>query len=183
MKHCGTLKIETERLVLRRFEHGDGASAFRNWTGDPEVTRFLRWKNHSSPSETEELVDFWLKKYKDPKWYHWAIVLKETAEPVGSVSAARVDGDTDTVEVGYCLGRSFQGMGLATEALSAVIDFFFRKVGANRIEAKRAPSNRASGRVMEKCGLTYEGTLRQAERIHQGITDVCVYSILAEEYL
>ena len=183
MKHCGTLKIETERLVLRRFEYSDGASAFRNWTGDPEVTRFLRWKNHSSASETEELIAFWLKKYNDPQWYHWAIVLKETAEPVGSVSAARVDGDTDTVEVGYCLGRSFQGMGLATEALSAVIDFFFRKIGVNRIEAKHAPSNRASGRVMEKCGLTYEGTLRQAERIYQGITDVCVYSILAEEYL
>ena len=89
MKHCGTLKIETERLVLRRFESGDGAAAFRNWTGDAEVTKFLRWKNHSSPSETEELIDFWLVKYKDPQWYHWAIVLKESAEPVYMRKAKR----------------------------------------------------------------------------------------------
>jgi RimJ/RimL family protein N-acetyltransferase len=63
-----------------------------------------------------------------------------------------------------------------------VIEFFFEEIHANRIEAKYAPDNKASGRVLEKCGLTPEGTLRSADRLNTGITDICVCSILAEDY-
>ena len=96
--------------------------------------------------------------------------------------AADVNNDTDTVEIGYCIGSGYWGMGYVTEAVAAVIQFFFEEVKANRIEAKYDTRNKASGRVLEKCGLTYEGTLRSYERIQSGITDVCIYSILAEDY-
>ena len=48
MKHCGTQRIETERLLLRRFSIDDADAMFRNWASDPEVTRFLTWPAHSS---------------------------------------------------------------------------------------------------------------------------------------
>jgi RimJ/RimL family protein N-acetyltransferase len=182
MKHLGTVKLETKRLVLRRFEYADSEAAFRNWTSDPMVTEFLRWKNHSALSETQSLARFWEEKYRDMRWYHWAIVPKETGEPVGTISAANVCDDTDTIEVGYCIGRAFQNKGYTTEALHAVMGFFFDTVGACRIEAKHDPRNPASGRVMEKCGMTYEGTLRRSERTNKGVVDVRVYSILREEY-
>ena len=65
MKHKGTVKLETKRLVLRRFEYADSEAAFRNWTSDPMVTEFLRWKNHSQLSETQSLARFWEEKYRD----------------------------------------------------------------------------------------------------------------------
>jgi ribosomal-protein-alanine N-acetyltransferase len=68
-----------------------------------------------------------------------------------------------------------------TEALNAVIDFFFEQVGVNRVEACHDPQNPNSGKVMEKCGMRYEGTQRQASFNNQGICDLSWYAILAED--
>ena len=68
------------------------------------------------------------------------------------------------------------------EALAALIPFFFEEVGANRIEALHDPNNPNSGKVMAKCGLKYEGTLRQADWSNKGIVDACMYGMLASDY-
>ena len=72
--------------------------------------------------------------------------------------------------------------GYVSEALKSVISFLFESVGVNRIMAKHDTQNPNSGKVMQKSGMTYEGTLRQADRNNRGIVDVCVYSVLAKEY-
>ena len=182
MNHLGTIRLETSRLILRRFEEEDTETAYRVWTGDPKVTKYLRWDYHRSLAQTRAVGQSWLKKYSDPQWYHWVIVPKEEGFPIGTISAANIYNETDTVEVGFCIGSEYWGLGYITEAFAAVIEFFFEEVGANRIEAKYVPGNKASRRVMEKCGLTFEGTLRSSDRIHSGITDVCVCSLLAEDY-
>ena len=64
-----------------------------------------------------------------------------------------------------------------------MIRFLFDQVGALRIECQHDPNNPHSGRVMAKCGLQYEGTLRQRDWSNQGIVDACLYSLLREEYL
>lgn len=69
-------------------------------------------------------------------------------------------------------------MGYTSEALKAVIDFFFDEVGADRIEARHDPRNPHSGGVMKKCGMKYEGTLRRSDRNNQGVCDACYYSVL-----
>lgn len=182
MNHLGTIRLETDRLILRRFEESDTETAFSVWTSDPKVTQYLRWKNHKSLSQMQTLGQSWIKKYDDPQWYHWVIVPKEIGFPIGTISAANINNETDTIEVGFCIGSGYWGMGYVTEAFACVIQFLFTEVGANRIEAKYDPRNTASGRVLEKCGLTYEGTLRSSERINSGIVDARIYSILAKDY-
>lgn len=54
MKHCGTQRLETDRLILRRYEIEDAAAMFENWASDPEVTKFLMWKTHSNQEESKE---------------------------------------------------------------------------------------------------------------------------------
>ena len=68
------------------------------------------------------------------------------------------------------------------EAFEAVIRFMFDEVGVNRLEARHNVDNPNSGGVMKKCGLTYEGTLRQAATDNTGLMDLSVYSILRSEY-
>lgn len=63
-----------------------------------------------------------------------------------------------------------------------MIRFFFEEVGAQRIESQHDPENPGSGRVMQKCGLQYEGTLRKADWSNRGIVDACMYALLAEDY-
>ena len=92
-----------------------------------------------------------------------------------------IDDEIGKLQIGYCIGRTWWHKGIMTEALNAVIDFFFDTVGANRVEARHDINNPNSGAVMRKCGMQYEGTLRQADRNNQGICDTAYYSILSTE--
>ena len=177
MNHIGTIELTTERLTLRRFELEDAASAYYNWTSDPEVTKYLTWPTHQSVEQTEQVIkEFWIANYDKKDFYEWAIELNEIEQPIGSISAVRVDDNIDAVEIGYCIGREFWHKGYTSEALKEVMRFFFEEVGDGRVCARHDVNNPNSGKVMQKCGMEYEGTMRRADRNNTGITDVAVYS-------
>jgi len=188
MNHKGTLTIQTERLVLRPFVTQDAQAMFDNWAGDPEVTRFLRWPTHPGVEVSQAVTDSWVESYSRPDFYQWAIVPKTEAfggkggQPVGSISALELREDIDEVEIGYCIGKEWWNKGITTEALRAIITFFFEQVGSNRIEAHHAVANPHSGAVMRKSSMIYEGTSRQADRCNAGVMDMSIYAILAEDY-
>lgn len=186
LNHQGTRTLETRRLILRRFVPGDLHQIYQNCWSDYEV---WKWTSYA-PMQTEQAVitsaemftDRWLNAYARPNRYSWAITLKDTGEVIGRFFGMHPDDRVGQVELAYELGRNWWNQGLMTEAVQAVIDYFFTVVGFNRIYAFHAPENPASGRVMQKCGMTREGTLRQAERCNYGIVDAVVYSILSSEY-
>jgi len=182
MKHNGTKTIETDRLMLREFRVSDASLAYKNWTSDDRVTEFLRWPKHPDVSETERVLRDWIDQYKNLDFYQWAIVLKETDEPIGSISVVEINEKLDSVHVGYCIGSKWWHQGITSEAFAALISYFFDEVGVNRVEAHHDPNNPHSGGVMKKCGLKYEGTLRQADYSNKGIVDAAVYSILKCEW-
>ncbi len=183
MRHCGTQRLETDRLVLRRFIPDDAEAMYRNWASDSEVTRFLTWPAHSSVEISRRILEEWAEAYSNNDYYQWAIVFRENGDgPIGSISAVRHDDSVEKVEIGYCIGKPWWHRGIMSEALGAVIDFMFDEVGANRVEAKHDPNNPHSGMVMKKCGMTYEGTLRSADRSNRGVIDVCYWSILRSEH-
>lgn len=182
MNHLGTKKIETSRLVLRPFVREDARAMYENWASDPEVTKFLSWPTYRSVDTAHEILEIWTNQYADPVFYQWAIELKEIGEPIGSISVVNMDDRVDMMEIGFCIGSSWWGRGIMTEAFHAVIDFLFEEVGVQRIEAGHDPNNPASGAVQRKCGLKYEGTFRRSIRSNQGITDKVVLAILKEEW-
>ena len=179
MKHVGTLVIETKRLILRPVVKEDAPAMHRNWTGDDEVTKYLTWPTHASVDMTEGFVEYLLSCYQDPKNYAWCIVLKdESPEPIGMISVVDMNEAAESVHIGYCMGKAWWGRGIMTEALRAVISFAFNTLGANRVDARHDPRNPASGAVMRKCGMVFEGTLRQSDRNNSGLCDASWYSIL-----
>lgn len=183
LNHKGTKIIETERLILRPFRSEDAPFVFKNWASDREVTRYLTWNVHRSLADSECVVNMWTAQYNDSSSYNWVIVLKELGEPIGGISVVRIYDNIDGAEIGYCIGRPWWGNGIMTEAFSAVIPYLF-EVGFNRIDAAHAVKNPASGRVMQKCGLTFEGTFRQFFRSTAGeLLDISFYSILREDFL
>ena len=179
MKHCGTQRIETERLVLRRFSINDAEAMYKNWASDPEVTKYLTWPAHSGVEVSRAVLEDWVSSYAKDNYYQWAIVLKEHgADPIGGISAVGMNDDISMVHIGYCLGKAWWNRGIMSEALAAVMDFFFEKAGVNRIESRHDPRNPHSGMVMKKCGMKYEGTMRSSDRNNQGICDACWYAAL-----
>ena len=88
MKHCGTKRLETERLILRRFAPSDAEAMYKNWASDSEVTRFLTWPAHGSAEVSRRVLETWAAQYENDDYYQWAIVLKENGDgPIGSISA------------------------------------------------------------------------------------------------
>ena len=182
MTHHGTECIETERLLLRKFSIDDAEAMYRNWASDPDVTKYLTWPPHSGIDVSKALLKEWVSSYAANNYYQWAIVLTEHGnDPIGSIAAVHMDEDIDMVHIGYCLGKKWWHQGIMSEALKAVMDFFFDKVGVNRIESRHDPRNPYSGMVMKKCGMKYEGTMRSADRNNQGICDTCRYALLKSE--
>lgn len=182
MKNCGTQRIETGRLILRRYKIEDADAMYKNWASDSEVTKFLTWQPHPSVDVSRSIIEDWLKEYSDEKYYQWAIVLKDNGnEPIGDISVVHMNEDISMVHIGYCLGRAWWRRGIMSEALKAVTDFMFDTVEVNRVESRHDPRNPNSGKVMQKCGMKYEGTLRSADRNNQGICDACYYALLRSE--
>lgn len=182
MKHQGTKTLETPRLILRRFQEGDGDFMYKNWASDPEVTKFLTWPTHPSVEVSRKINASWVANYEKPDYYQWAIVPKELGEPIGSIAVVEPNEKAESMEVGYALSRKHWGQGIMTEAFTAVIRYLFEEVGILRVSSRHDPNNPASGKVMQKCGLKYEGTLRQSDWNNQGICDAAHYSILRHEF-
>ena len=182
MRHLGTRQLETERLILRRFEIGDAEAMYKNWASDPDVTKYLTWPTHADMDVSRAVLEDWTASYSKTDYYQWAIVLKEHgSDPIGSIAAVHRNDDIDMIHIGYCLGKAWWHRGIMSEALKAAMDFFFDKVGANRIESRHDPRNPHSGMVMKKCGMKYEGTMRSADRNNQGLCDASWYALLRSE--
>lgn len=182
MNHFGTQRLETDRLVLRRFIREDVAAMYQNWASDGEVTKYLMWPAHSSTEVSKAILEEWVDSYSDESYYQWAIVLKDNGdEPIGSIGVVEKNENISMVHIGYSIGRTWWHKGITSEALKAVMDFLFDTVGVNRIESRHDPRNPYSGKVMEKCGMKYEGTLRSADFNNQGICDACYYALLKTE--
>ena len=181
MQHLGTKRIETERLILRRFHLDDAQAMFQNWASDPEVTRFLTWPTHESVEISSMVLADWTSHYGEDHYYQWAIELKGLGQPIGSVAAFNLNEQVSRAEVGYCIGRPWWHQGIMTEALDAIISYLIDDVGLIRVEAYHDVRNPHSGDVMRKCGMQYEGTQRSAGINNLGICDLCWYGILASD--
>ncbi len=182
MEHKGTVTLETERLILRRFTYSDAECAFRNWMSSDNVTKFLRWQAHSDISVTRDYISFLLDGYSKTDFYEWAIELKALGEPIGSISTVALNEWADSAEIGYCIGEKWWRQGYTSETLAEVMRFFFEEVGANRVYSEHDVKNPNSGKVMRKCGLKYEGTLRHGDRNNTGLCDTAIYGLIKEEY-
>ena len=178
MNKAGTQRIETERLILRRFTVYDTIDMYYKWASDPEVTKYLTWPAHSSIKITRGVLTEWVEKYADGGYFNWAMEYKETGKAIGNISVVKLNEETEAADIGYCMSRAYWGMGLMPEALKAVVDYLFDVVGVNRIAACHDVNNPKSGRVMDKAGMRWEGVLRAAGKNNCGICDEVWHSVI-----
>lgn len=186
MTHKGTVTLETPHLTLRRFVAEDIEQIWQNCWSDYEV---WKWTNYAPMHTMSDVMTAahmftpaWLGAYARPDRYSWAIVHRADAQVIGRFFGMHPDDATSQVELAYELGRAWWNQGLMTEAARAVIGFFFDEVGFARVHAYHASANPASGHVMRKCGMQYEGTLPGGCRCNGGQFDKVLYGLSAEVY-
>lgn len=179
MIHKGTQTIETERLILRRFELSDAQNMFDNYCGREKVTEYMSWSYHKSIEDTKSyLTDFVLPRYDNLNTYCWAVVWKETNEVIGCIDVCDSNERKRYAELGWCIGDEYWGKGIMPEAAKSVLEYLF-SVGYERIQATHHTKNPKSGRVMEKIGMTYEGTLKKYSMFKDNaLVDCCMWAIV-----
>lgn len=160
-------RVALEGFVLRKPAPKDAEAIFRNYTQDPEVTRYLIWKPHGSLADSQSWIEHCIAVFDPEKHPVYVIAEHGSDEAIGMIDA-RISGHQ--AAVGYVLARSHWGRGIMTKALRFLVDSLLARPPLYRVYALRDPENPASGRVMEKAGMKYEGLLRRAS-IHPNISD------------
>jgi len=161
MLNVGTQTLETERLILRKFELSDAELVYKNWTSDPLVTKHLSWDVHKSLDDTIKYVNYICELYNKEYCFDWIVVLKETNEPIGEISSVKTSKKHSLIELGYCYGSKYWNKGYATEVLQIVIKYLRETAKVEKITACHLSINPASGKVMKKAGMIYDATLKE----------------------
>ena len=183
MKFLGTKQIETERLILRKIEPKDYVVAYKEWCSDPEQVKYTIHGIHKSEEVTKNLYDKWIEEYNDEKTFRWMIVLKDNNEQIGTIDINNTWSKYGCVEPGYVIAKKHWGKGYATEACYAVMDYLFNECDVETIYSQFMEDNIASGKVMQKCGMTKEGQLRNRCEDKSGKKqDLLSYSITKDEF-
>lgn len=176
-----TPELETDRLILRKFNLDDAQDVFA-YASNPEVARYVTWDAHATIENSIAFINWVLERYNAGRTSDWAIVLKETGQVVGSIGLVEMDDKNARCEVGYVIAQPIWGRGLMPEALRRVVRFLLEEGGVNRVEAIHVLENEASGKVMEKVGMTFEGILKQRIQAKGQFWDVKQYSIIKSDW-
>ncbi|MBK6766508.1 MAG: GNAT family N-acetyltransferase [bacterium] len=152
------------------------------YASEEDVARFFHWEAQRSIAESEAYIREMVADYEQGLWPGWAIEWKADGRVVGVISLRKWYPEHRQTELSYAMNPGYGGKGIMTEAVERVVELCFRDLGLERIEARCLGYNFASEKVMQKVGMTYEGTLRHHQFIKGKFHDFKVYSILRGEW-
>lgn len=156
------VSFATARLTARLPRADDAPAVLAAYAADPECTRYLNWAPYQRPEPLEAFLRECLAQWEKPAagagHYPWLLCLKGTDKPIGSIG---ITFDSRGAMFGYVLGKKYWGHGFAAEALKHLVEWSLAQPTIWRASAYHDVENPASGRVMEKAGMTREGILRR----------------------
>ena len=165
--------LETQRLVLRKFEPSD-------------LGEVVEWEPGAAPGdaalEAQKFLDYCFREYRELGIGPWAIKLKGADAIVGNCAFLRPGFENSFGEVNYYVAPRYRGRGLALEALEALLGFGFRDAGLTRIQARCDADNLSSERVMRKAGMKFEGWVSRIPGSQGPLAPQKLYVILADDF-
>jgi ribosomal-protein-alanine N-acetyltransferase len=165
--------LETQRLVLRKFEPND-------------LREIIAWEEAAGGQnrsiEAREFLDYCFREYHERGIGPWALQWKETGAIVGNSGFPHIDFKKLSGEVNYYVASRDRGQGLAPEALKALLRFGFDDIGLTRIQARCEPDNLGSERVMQKVGMKFEGLLDEDPFSNDPSPKQKLYAILRQDF-
>lgn len=159
VKHKGTIKIKTDRLVLRPFSFDDAEDVFYNYINDDDILEYLCQNKISSVNEIRYILSQFLINYTHADYYNWAIEYKQKV--IGNIYVKLISNYNSNCEIEYCIGSQFRNRSLMTESAQAIIDYLLNSIKFRHIIAKNNYLNIPSRRVLQKSGMEYAGLFQK----------------------
>jgi aminoglycoside 6'-N-acetyltransferase len=179
-------RLETKRLVLRRFAEAD-AEPFSRYRSDPAVAQYQGWEAPYSLERAREYIDYLTRMDSIPpppgQWVQIAVSLKMSDTLIGDCGFKRLVEDARQAEIGFTLARPFQGQGYGSEAVTCLIEYLFAELELHRIRANIDPLNRASARLLEKVGMRCEGRWLESLWFKGAWASEDWYAVLRREWI
>lgn len=173
-------KLETERLILRPFCLYDARPYFELAT-DPNVIQGTDMPHPLELQAANEWIISQSEAWQHRKELYHLVTSKETREIVGSISLFTNEAHKKA-DVGYWVAHKHWGKGYATEMVKVIVDYAFRVVKLNKLEANHLLRNPSSGNVLKKAGFQYEGLQRQGYYKDEQHLDLVFYGLLRSEW-
>lgn len=169
--------LATPRLRLR-WVTADDATGLLAIFCDPEVTRYWSSEPWTGIEQARDAIDQAVAGYAEGSSLRFAIELAEQPGMIGQVSLHKFVDGSRRCEIGYALARPYWAQGYIGEALRGVLDYGFRELELNRVEADIDPNNIASARVLERLGFRKEGYMPERWIVHGEPADTVYYGLL-----
>jgi RimJ/RimL family protein N-acetyltransferase len=175
--------LRSEKLILRTLGLEDANEKYLKWMNDPIVCKYLETR-FSSPTTTKELEAFISSCNLSSKNYLFGIVYTGDNEHIGNIKLGPVNKYHKSADLGFLIGeKDYWGRGLATEAISLVVEFAFRNLGLCKITAGAYSENIGSQKALIKAGFLQEGCLKSQWETDSGRQDGIVFGITKEEFI
>ncbi|QVY62740.1 GNAT family N-acetyltransferase [Cytobacillus gottheilii] len=176
-----TLKVDEElELQLFQLQHTEELFALVDFNRQ-HLRKWLPWvDNTTSAVQYNSIIPMWLKQFADNNGFNAGIRYK--GKLAGSIGLHQIDWHNKQTSIGYFLGEGFQGKGIMTRSVQAIVNYSFLELKLNRIEIRCGIGNTKSRAIPERLGFKQEGIVRDAEFLYDHFHDLAVYGLLYREW-
>jgi ribosomal-protein-alanine N-acetyltransferase len=150
--------------------------------GDSNVTKYYNLKTFDTEKDGQKFIDWYQKRFNEKSAIRWGIAIKGNSNIIGTIGLNNFI-QNHRANIGYDLQTEYWNKGYVTEALKTIVDFGFKYLEINRIEAEVMIGNSASERILDKLGFTKEGILRQWMFWNEKHYDMTMYSLLKKDII
>ena len=173
--------LTTPRLTLRKVQKKDLDDIYE-YCRLPSSCKYAQWQPHEDRGVTKQYLAWLFSAMRHGAYFTWVIELRETGKVIGTCSFVNMDEEYKIAEIGYGIGKSFWGNGYATEAVRAVMDYGFTRVGLLKVNARIMRENLSSVRLAGRVGMSCEGIQRKGVYAKKQAHDLYLFGITDEDY-
>ena len=176
-----TLKVDQEiELQLFQLHHAEELFYLVD-NNRNHLRKWLPWvDNMTSPAQYHSIIPIWLKQFADNQGFNTGI--RYNSELIGSIGFHNIDWNNKQSSLGYYLAEGFEGKGIMTRTVQALVNYAFFQFNLNRIEIRCGVKNKKSRAIPERLGFMQEGVIRDGEFLYNHFHDLAVYGMLARDW-
>jgi RimJ/RimL family protein N-acetyltransferase len=174
-------QLQGKRVRLRGPRNDDADALFALFS-DPAVMRYWSRPPMTTLGEAQGLVGEMLDSFEQRSLFNWMVTARDDDSVIGTCTLFRIDPRHRHAEIGYALRSDHWGRGIASEAVALVLDWAFRRLDLQRVEADIDPRNDGSRQLLARLGFSSEGVMRQRFFVGDDATDSEIFGLLAEDW-